>query len=293
MTIAATMAPVFAAPRAAVSLYIGEVMHARLKPVGHRFVYRVFSLLIDLDRLADAGRASPLFSIGRFNLASFHERDHGPRTGGSLRQHVDELLAPLGLDLTGGRVLLLCYPRVLGYVFNPLAVYYAYAADGLLKAAVYEVRNTFGDLHAYVCPVEPGTLTEADLRQERDKIFYVSPFLEMPLRYHFRLLPPGDKVTVRILETDAEGPILSATFAGRRKDLSTRTLAMACLALPFMTVKVAAGIHWEALKLWRKRVKFHARTEPPEPVSYDAPNRGRRPSGSLPNGPTTTLEPAE
>jgi uncharacterized protein len=249
----------FAPPAAAVSLYRGEVMHARLRPVGHRFVYRVFSLLVDLDRLGAADRRSALFSVGRFNLVSFHEADHGPCTGASLRRHIDALLAPCGIDVRGGRVLLLCYPRILGYVFNPLSVYYAYDRADALRAVVYEVRNTFGEVHTYVAPVEPGALTEAGLRQERDKLFYVSPFLDMAMRYHFRLLPPGDAVRVRILETDADGPILSATFSGRRADLTTATLARACVALPLMTLKVIAGIHWEALKLWLKGVKLSPR----------------------------------
>ena len=258
----------FPPPAAAVSLYRGEVMHARLKPVGHRFVYRVFNILIDLDRLAEAGRASALFCVGRFNLASFHEHDHGPGDGSPLRAHVERLLAPCGIDLTGGRVLLLCYPRLFGYAFNPLSVYYAYGRDGQLAGVVYEVRNTFGGCHTYVAPVEPGSLGEAGLRQERDKLFYVSPFLGMGMRYRFRLRPPTDTVAVRILETDGTGPILAATFSGRRRTLTTGSLAAAFAALPLMAVKVIAGIHWEALKLWAKGLHLHPRPLPPQPVSY-------------------------
>jgi uncharacterized protein len=258
----------FPPPDTAVSLYRGEVMHARLKPVGHRFVYRVFNILIDLDRIETAGRMSPLFSVNRFNLASFHERDHGPGDGSSLRAYVDELLRPCGIDLKGGRVLLLCYPRLFGYTFNPLSIYYAYGRGGRLAAVIYEVRNTFGERHTYVAPVEPGSLTEAGLRQERDKLFYVSPFMGMGMRYRFRLRPPTDTVTVRILETDAAGPILAATFSGARRTLTTATLGAACAALPFMALKVVAGIHWEALKLWAKGLNPHPRPRPPQPVSY-------------------------
>ncbi len=122
-----------------------------------------------------------------------------------------------GIDLTGGRCLLLCYPRLLGYTFNPLSVYFCYRADGRLALMIYEVRNTFGDIHAYVLPVRPGELSPAGLRQEQDKLFYVSPFVEMAMRYHFRLTPPGEQVKLRILETDREGPLLAATFSGRRR----------------------------------------------------------------------------
>lgn len=268
--IAATFPP----PGSPVSLVRGTVMHARMKPKVHRFSYRVFNLLIDLDRLDEAGRASPLFSVGKgFNLVGFRESDHGDgRTG--LRRHVDALLAPTGVDLSGGRVLLWCYPRILGFVFNPISVYFCYRADDALVAVIYEVRNTFGEKHSYVAPVLPGELSPAGLRQERDKLFYVSPFLDMPLRYHFRLLPPGDNVRIRILETDAEGPILAASFNGRRRDLTSARLIGACLAIPFMTMKVVAGIHWEAMKLWLKGVRLRPRPAPPVAASYvDAPAR--------------------
>lgn len=261
-------AALFPPPTPAVSLYRGEVMHARLKPVGHRFVYRVFNILIDLDRLEAADQASALFSVNRFNLGSFHECDHGPGDGSSLRAHIDELLKPCGIDLARGRVLLLCYPRLFGYAFNPLSVYYAYDCDADLVAVVYEVRNTFGERHTYVAPVEPGSLTEAGLRQERDKLFYVSPFLGMGMRYRFRLRPPTERVTVRILETDASGPILAATFSAAQCTLTTISLTAACAALPFMALKVIVGIHWEALKLWGKGLHLHPRPRPPRPVSY-------------------------
>ena len=261
----------FPAPASAVSLVPGAVMHARMKPKAHRFTYRVFNLLIDLDRLPEAGRASRLFRIGPgLALASFRESDHGDGLT-PLRANVQRLLAPAGVDIAGGRVLLLCYPRILGFVFNPISVYHCYDAEGALAAVIYEVRNTFGEMHSYVAPVLPGELTEAGLRQERAKQLYVSPFLDMPLRYHFRLLPPTDKVQLRILETDSEGPILSATFTGMRQDLTSAALLKACAKIPFMTLKVVAGIHWEALKLWLKGVRLVSRPAAPAPVSYASP----------------------
>lgn len=265
-------APLFPPPVDAVALVPGDVMHARFRPKPHRFAYRVANLLIDCDRLAEADRASALFSVGRFNLFSFHPADHGPCDGSPLTAYVRGLLAPEGIDLTGGRVLLLAYPRVLGYVFNPISVFYAYDRAAQLRAVIYEVRNTFGDMHTYVCPVRPGELSEAGLRQERDKLLYVSPFLGMEMRYRFRLRPPGETVAVRILETDAQGPILAATFHGTPERLTTRALVRAFARLPFLTLKIVAGIHWEALKLWLKGVKFHARPAPPPPVSHAPPD---------------------
>src|SRR6195952_3039907 len=148
----------------AAALYVGDVMHARMKPMGHRFSYRVMSLLIDLDRLAAADRQSALFGVNRPALYSFHEADHGDRDGSPLRAYAQRCAAERGIDLTGGRVLLLCYPRLLGYTFNPLSVYFCYRADGELVLVIYEVRNTFGEIHPYVLPVKPGELSEAGLR---------------------------------------------------------------------------------------------------------------------------------
>ena len=174
----------------AAALYVGDVMHARLKPVGHRFSYRVMSLLIDLDRLEVADRQTPLFGVNRRALYSFHEADHGDRDGSSLRLYAQRCAAEHGIDLTGGRVLLLCYPRLFGYTFNPLSVYFCYSADGEPALLIYEVRNTFGDIHAYVLPVKRGDISPAGIRQTQDKRFYVSPFIEMAMRYHFRVMPP-------------------------------------------------------------------------------------------------------
>lgn len=243
------------------ALYFGDVMHARLRAMkrsagGHRFSYRVMSLLVDLDRLDDADKLTRLFGVNRAALYSFHERDHGDRDGSSLRKYVDKRMAEHGVDLTGGRVQLLCYPRLLGYTFNPLSVYFCNRKDGSLAALIYEVRNTFGEIHSYVLPVQAHEISDAGVRQEQNKLFYVSPFIEMAMRYFFRVSPPSQKVKVRILETDAGGPLLSATFSGKRTPLTTRALLGAFAALPCVTLKIMAAIHWEALRLWIKGAKL-------------------------------------
>jgi uncharacterized protein len=240
----------------AAALYFGEVMHARLRPMGHRFNYRVMSLLIDLDRLDAADRQSPLFGVNRAALYSFNEADHGNRDGSPLRVYAQRRASEHDIDLTDGRVLLLCYPRLLGYTFNPLSVYFCYRADGGLALLIYEVRNTFGDMHAYALPVNPDEMSDAGIRQEQDKLFYVSPFVEMAMRYHFRVLPPGDSVKLRILETDREGPLLAATFNGRRRLLNTVQLLRSFFALPLVTLKIIVAIHWEALRLWLKGARL-------------------------------------
>jgi DUF1365 family protein len=238
------------------ALYFGDVMHARLKPQGHRFNYRVMSLLIDLDRLVEADRQSPLFGVNRAALYSFQEADHGARDGSSLSSYARQRAAEHNIDLGDGRVLLLCYPRMMGYTFNPLSVYFCHAADGRLVLIIYEVRNTFGDIHSYVLPVRPDEISAAGVRQRQDKMFYVSPFMEMAMRYHFRVSPPGDSVKLRILETDRAGPVLAATFNGRRHPLTTVALVRSFCLLPFVTFKIVAAIHWEALRLWLKGARL-------------------------------------
>ncbi len=245
----------------AAALYFGDVMHARLKPIGHRFSYRVMSLLIDLDRLESADRQSYLFGVNRAALYSFQEKDHGDRDGLPLRGYVRRRATEHGIDLMDGRVLLLCYPRLFGYTFNPLSAYFCYRADGELALMIYEVRNTFGDIHSYVLPVQPGETSSAGIRQQQDKLFYVSPFIEAAMRYHFRVSPPGDRVKLRILETDGKGPLLAATFNGRRRALTTRALMRSFFALPLMTLKIVAAIHWEALRLWLKGARLVPRNK--------------------------------
>jgi len=184
-----------------------------------------------------------------------------------LRDYVQRCAAGHGIDLAGGRVLLLCYPRLLGYTFNPLSVYFCYRANNELALMIYEVQNTFGEIHPYVLPVKPDERSDAGVRQRQDKLFYVSPFIEMAMRYHFRVLPPDDRVKLRILETDGAGPLLAATFNGRRRALNTGALLRAFFALPLVTLKIMAAIHWEALRLWLKGARL-------VPRRNDAKNTG-------------------
>ena len=242
-------------PVSPVSLYFGKVMHARLKPVQHRFVYKVFSLLIDIEQLQQAGKTSRLFAVNRPGLISFQERDHGYRDSRSLREFVDAKLAENNLQ-SDGHVALLCYPRVFGYTFNPLSVYFCHSADGELNAIIYQVHNTFGASHSYVKPVNKRSATDIPIRQETDKALYVSPFIDMAMRYKFRISPPGDSVRVRILEIDKAGPLLSATFAGEYAPMTSGNLARGLLQTMGLTWKVTAGIHFEAFRLWLKGVKL-------------------------------------
>ncbi|MEM5492224.1 DUF1365 domain-containing protein [Hoeflea sp. AS16] len=255
--------------RAPACLYAGDVMHQRMKPVGHRFRYKVYSILVDLDRLDEADRLSPLFSVNGSNVMSFHEADHlrGAEQP-TLRTHIDALLADAGLDQPAARIELACYPRIFGQVFNPLSVYYAYDNDGQPLALVYEVRNTFGENHTYVCRIEAGDLTAAGIRQSRSKLFYVSPFVEMDARYDFRMNLPGKQLKWRIMETDQSGPLLAATYNGARRAMSSESILACLLQIPLLTWKIVGGIHYEALKLWLKGMRYVPRPAPPPSASF-------------------------
>ncbi|MEZ5870331.1 MAG: DUF1365 domain-containing protein [Nitratireductor sp.] len=254
-----------------VTLYGGRVMHARMQPVAHRFSYAITSILVDLDRLTEANAKSAIFSVNHANLVSFNERHHGPRDGSSLRDWVDGLIAAAGLARPHS-VSLLCYPTVLGYTFNPLSVYFCKDAAGSVTALVYQVHNTFGESHSYVEPVRPGHVSPAGIRQSRAKGFYVSPFMEMDMTYHFRISPPDSSVALRILETGTSGPVLSACFFGRQEPLTTKSLSAVVLKTAGITWKTILGIHYEALRLWLKGLKLVSRPPAPTPVSYPSPS---------------------
>ncbi|MEM7024696.1 MAG: DUF1365 domain-containing protein [Pseudomonadota bacterium] len=255
---------------AAEGLYAGRVMHHRLAPVRHRFVYKVFSLLVDIDRLDALDRALRLFSYNRRNLVSFYDRDHGARDGSPLRPWVMAQLAKADLDFSCGRILLFCFPRLWGYVFNPISLYYCFDRSGRLGAIVCEVKNTFGGQHAYVLPAGPDRDDEP-VRHSATKGFYVSPFIEMDARYQFRITPPGERLALMISQWGGEGSRLVATLQAKRRPLVDRALAWAALRDPLMSLKIIVGIHLEAFVLWVKGAKLKAR---PEPVGAPVRHRG-------------------
>ena len=248
--------------RTPASLYRSEVMHRRLFPVRYRFAYRVYSLLLDIDRLDEAAAGSRVFGHNRPNLFAFYDRDHGPRDGSALRPWIDALLSRAGIELAGGRVELLCFPRVLGYVFNPLSIWYCHHRDGSLRAVLCEVSNTFGESHAYLLH-DHGRPMQWPVRDQHDKDFHVSPFIGMDARYHFRLGEPGEQLQVMIREFQDDALMLAAAQVGHRRPFTTGELLKAALAIPFMTFKVMALIHWQALKIWLKGARFYRKPAPP------------------------------
>ena len=240
-------------------LYVGGTTHARLSPTPHRFGYRFFQLLIDIDRPGWAFAGLWTARLGRFGLFSFWGRDHGYRDNRPLRTWVLARLAEAGVAASARRIRLLCFPRMLGFVFNPLSVFFIHDADGRLEAVIYEVNNTFGQTHAYVAPAMGASVE----RQAVDKALFVSPFYGVEGEYRFEVSPPGETFDLVITKAVNGKPDFIATSSMRRQDLTDARLIGLFLSMPLMTLGVVAAIHWQALRLWAKGVGLKAR--PPGP----------------------------
>jgi uncharacterized protein len=252
--------------RPAVSFFRSHVAHVRLRPYAHRFSYVVPAISVDIDRLDEANHVTPMFSIGKFNLLSFHPADHGARDNKPLRGHVEALARSGGISRDLSRIELVCMPRVLGSAFNPLSVFYCWTSTGL-GVLIYEVRNTFGQSHSYVMPVREsqGTVTP----HACDKHFFVSPFMDMALRYRFLVTIPGETLNLKIIVRDEREVVLTALLSARRVEPKSATLM--ALALPQFLggLKVLGAIHFEALRLWLKGHHIRPRPDaPPAAASF-------------------------
>jgi uncharacterized protein len=238
------------------TLYVGHVSHARLTPFRHSFRYRIFSLLLDLDALPRAR----IFSHNRFNLLSFHDRDHGDGDGTPAKDWALAQLRAAGFAVDAGwTIKLLCFPRLWGFVFNPLAIYYCFDGSGACVATIQQVSNTFGERHSYIlaADAEPG-------RAIARKVFHVSPFMPVDGLYRFRLPEPNAALHVMIKYMDTQGALrLVATQSGTARPATSANLLRAVFGHPLMTLKVVAAIHWQALKLWRKGATFYRKPAPP------------------------------
>ena len=234
-------------------IYTGQVIHKRFKPKEHFFRYKVFSLLIDLSEIHLLKKELKLFSYNKFNILSFHDIDHGPRDGTSLVDWVKNNLKNNNIDTNEIKIKLLCYPRIWGYVFNPLSVFFVYDKNSNLISILYEVKNTFGEQHTYVFRIDKDTQY---FEHTCKKKFHVSPFIEMNCVYYFKILKPENKLSVVINQNDESGKILFASQDGVKKFLNNRNLLTSYLSHPLMSFKIIGAIHFEALKLWLKGIKL-------------------------------------
>ena len=234
-------------------IYSGHVIHKRFKPKKHFFSYKTFSLLIDLNEIQTIDKNIKFFSYNKFNILSFYNIDHGPRDGSSLIKWVTKILIKTKININGGRIKLLCFPRFFGYVFNPLSIFYCYDKYGKLRAVLYEVKNTFNEQHTYVFRNKPSSKI---ILHKCNKKFYVSPFIEMKTFYNFRLSKPGNSINILIKQTDASGPLFTAQQSGKKINLNSQNLLYQFLKHPLMSFKVILAIHFEAFRLWTKNIRL-------------------------------------
>ncbi|MFG1487710.1 DUF1365 domain-containing protein [Oceanospirillum sp. HFRX-1_2] len=246
-------------------LYYSTVMHDRVKPVRHRFVYQTGTFLLDLDELKTLEKSSGkkfglrLFGYNQPGLFSLYDKDYVTAEGDTIKQHAQRLLADNGCE-PATRIELLCMPRHLGYSFNPLCIFFCYNEAGELATTLYQVSNTFSQKHIYAVEAKPIQVGEKTaLRHQADKVFYVSPFINMDCQYRFRIATPGEVLKVLIRQEDSEGLLLNATLTGKSTTLNAKGLIAMALKRPLFTYKVIAGIHWEALRLWLKKIPLVSR----------------------------------
>ena len=234
-------------------IYSGNVVHKRFKPKVHYFKYKVFSLLIDLSEIESMEKNLKIFSFNKFNIISFYNKDHGARDGSSIKDWVINNLKKNNIDTNDIKIKLLCYPRIFGYVFNPLSVFYIYDKNLNLISILYEVKNTFGEQHTYIFKTG---IRHNLLQHMCKKKFHVSPFIEMNCIYFFRLLKPGNKISIIIDQNDEDGKILYASQDGIKSELTNVNLIKSYLKHPLMTFKIILAIHFEAFRIWTKGIKF-------------------------------------
>lgn len=246
------------------SIYIGKVFHGRHQPFEHKFQYGVFSLFLDLDDLPALSKNLKFFSFNRWNILGFYNKDHGARDGSDMRPWIENAAQEKNIDIKDGKIFVLFFSRLWGYVFNPITIYFCYNIDNQLKAIVYEVKNTFGQQHAYLIPIDDKHKAGERISQQCQKIFHVSPFIQMDCTYHFKLKEPGEDLDVAIHQFQPDGKILTATWDGKRKPFTDSEILKTVFKHPVMTFKVIAGIHWEALKLWIKGAKYIKKPPLPE-----------------------------
>jgi len=247
---------------AAITSYTCDVMHRRHFPQQYRFDYKVFSLLLDIDKYQD-DKSSSLLSFNTFNMFSVYTKDHGPRDGSDWRAWIESILDRQQLIKAKHRIQLLCFPRILGYAFNPLSLWYCYGNDNKLYAIVCEVSNTFGEHHHYVLH-NNNQPYDGKVLAKKSKHFHVSPFINMQAEYQFNIDAPDNDLRIVINEYQNNDLMLTATQRGKRQKIDTPHLLGLFFRLPLMTFKIMWMIHWQALKIWLRGGVYHKKPAAPK-----------------------------
>ncbi len=242
-------------------LYRCDVMHERLSPIRRRFDYRVFMWALDVDELDALAEKLWLMSRNRWNIFSFWDRDHIPRSGGQVKENVIAFLKEKGLTSEISKVVLVTHLRTMGYLFNPISFYFCFGPDGGPVCAVAEVGNTFGEMKPFL--LGPSTLKENTFQGRQTKYFYVSPFLDHDLQFDFRLSVPGERLNEAVHTLKHDQPVLVAVMTGMRRQLTNARLLGYALRFPLMPLQVMFLIQWQALKLFLKRLPYHKKTSNP------------------------------
>jgi uncharacterized protein len=237
-------------------IYNGVIKHQRFKPIKHSLNYKTFSLLVDLDEIETLANSISIFSLNKFNIFSFYNLDHGARDGSPIKEWVLKNIKKFNISNNITNIKLLCYPRIFGYVFNPLSIFYCYENSNL-RAIFYEVKNTFNEQHTYIFKIKDNEKIE----QKCKKKFYVSPFMDMETYYNFKLLNPKDKLSIFIKQTDGEETVLTATQTGEKREFSFNQLLINFFKYPLMTIKIISSIHYEAFFLWKKGAVYRKRVK--------------------------------
>lgn len=265
-------------------------MHARFAPRDHRFLYRIFLFAIDLDELETLPRQLSFFSVGRRNLYSFRDGDFLPTHEQSptsanpechllgdnsrcLKERVIAYARLHGVDLAGGRIVLVTLPRVLGFLFNPVSFYFCYDRHGAPAAAIAEVTNTFREVKPFFLGPDSLHLSSLDsqlstggasaFRLRVPKHFYVSPYSDVDVAFDFTLRAPGARLSIQIDDYVGADRVLTSTLTGQRHALTSARLAWFTVKYPFLTLRIIALIHWHALRLWAKKVPWFAKAARP------------------------------
>lgn len=234
-------------------LYECTVMHRRLHPRRHEFVYRIFLFLLDLEEIPNLTRDVPILSAGEPNLYSLQNGDYFQFHSRGLRANLETFLETQNISTRPARIRLLTLPRLLGYTFNPISIFFCFDSENRPLTSVVQVGNTFGELKPYLVPLdESGT----GFHMRVPKNYYVSPFSPLDLSFDFDFRNPGATLRIAIDEYQGDQKILISTLTGKRTELTTSNLARLSLAFPLVTLKVIFLIHWEALRLWLKGIPF-------------------------------------